>query len=107
MKPQFINQEILIFTGTSFAHRELNDREENKKCLNLSSLDKLEKACWDGMLEDLLPEIWQDVPKKELFIRQIVAADNYLCVNMGMFDKSVLQEYSIDPYFFVPVTFLN
>jgi hypothetical protein len=109
MYPQIINQEILLFTGTSFARREFCCKENgSKEGKFISTHEKLEKACWDGLLVELLPEVAK-VPgsKEENFIWQIIAADNFLCINIGAYDEPVVGESSIDPYWFITSQNIN
>lgn len=97
-----INQEILLLTDTSFANRELLSNQNVNKGENFFSIhEKLEKACWDGMLDELLPELAADDSENERFLWQILSADNFLCINIGMFGKPVESETSIDPYCFI------
>ncbi len=107
MKPQQINQEVLLLTGTSFAGKELCSRNaDSKEERNSFPHEKLEKACWDGLVGELLPELADGHPvKKESFICQIIPADHFLCISMGTYNDPVLSESSIDPYCFI--TYVN
>lgn len=100
------HQEVLLLTGSSFANRELRSSQDGIKEENFfSAHEKLEKACWDGMLDEMLPELAADDSKNERFIWQILSADNFLCINVGMSGKPVESETSIDPYCFI--TYVN
>lgn len=109
MKTKNVNQEILLFTGTSFAGRDLNSRDaENNEGRHISLHDKLEKACWDGLLDELLPKVADTVvAKRESFIWQIVTAENFLRINMGVTNVSVAGPSSIDPYYFITSVSFN
>lgn len=100
MKQQGINQEILLFTNTSFSKRELceNDGVEKKEPGG-SSAEQLEKACWSGLLFELLSDI---VNKSEdIYIREITLAEKFISITLGNASSSVRNETSIDPYFFL------
>lgn len=99
MTTQTIHHEIMIFTGTRFASREFCSREENNS-RTYSASEELEKACWAGLLGELLPEIAGDPNHKtESFIWNIVSGKNYLYITMGPHPQVPDSETSIDPYF--------
>ncbi len=107
MNPQNINQEILLFTGTRFANCEFCNTE-NKEERSMSTHEKLEKACWDGVLGELLPQLTNAVRTKAAgLIWKIITADNFLCINMGVYDEPVIYESSIDPYCFIAYANMN
>lgn len=109
MKTQNVNQEILLYTGTSFAGRQMNRQDaENKEGRYISLYDKLEKACWEGLLGELLPEVGDTADaKRDSFIWQIVTAENFLRINMGATDVPIIGRSSIDPYYFITSVNLN
>ncbi len=52
-------QEILLITGNRFAEREWAEKigdDKNK----LTPTEQLEEACWNGLLPDLLPELFEE-----------------------------------------------
>ena len=109
MNPQNTTQEILLFTGTSFANRELcNTDAENIETMSMSPHEKLEKACWDGLLGERLPDLVRPTHSKvEGLIWKIITADNFLCINMGAYNAPVMNESSIDPYCFITSLNIN
>ena len=73
MKPEITNHEILLFTGTRFTSRELCSRDNEKDNGRINSpIEKLEKACWDGLLYELFP----DSLSESLFCHYLF---HYLC----------------------------
>ena len=109
MKPQIANQEIILFTGTSFANREFCSLDtEYNEGKEISLHDKLEKACWNGLLSEPLPGVLAgNSSNGESFIWQISSADNFLCINMGAYDEPVTGESSINPYYFITSVNIN
>lgn len=108
MKPQNFNQEILLFTKTSFARQEFSSRDaDNQEGQNYSFVDKLEMACWNGLLEVMLPELNDDDTSKQSFIWQINREENFLRICMGNYDAPVGGESSIDPYYFIAFANMN
>ena len=56
MKKESVQQEIILVATSTFSNREwcTNETRGNR---NFSVMEKLEEACWNGMLEAALPEI--------------------------------------------------
>src|SRR5687767_10373150 len=101
MKPKITNQEILLFTGTSFTWREFCSSDATKEGERQNSpLEQLEKACWGGLLCSLLPEIVTcNSSRTESFIWNILHGKNFLYIAMGQYPEMADNETTIDPYF--------
>src|SRR5262245_42619488 len=96
MKPDILHQEILLLTGTTFSQKELNEKDF-KKDHNLSASEKLEEACWNGLLDELLPEI---VANRKLNIWKIGDTEFSLQIEFSKY-PSDYKEFSINPYYFL------
>ena len=105
MKTKNIQQEILFFTTTSFSKREWCEKDESKKDnSSYSQQEQLEKACWDGILDEMFPELMPPAPlKKRLFMWQISVRRTFLSVELAEYRNKVEQYFSIDPYLFTRV----
>jgi hypothetical protein len=102
MKTEAIHQEILLFTHTNFCKQEFCTREkENNINRNDSPIEELEKACWAGLLCEILPELMDDCSFKKLFIWQITNGLHFLKINMGTYACEVERETTLDPYRFL------
>ena len=103
MKQVTTHHEILLFTGTTHTNREFCSRdEENNWYKTASAKERLEKACWDGMLYEMFPEILGSFSAKcESFIWHIMSGKNYLRISMGPASTVMENETTIDPYFFM------
>jgi len=99
------NLELILFTKTSFAKRELCERNDCPAERKLSPADELEKACWSGLLFEMLPDVF-DSEKQNLFVWKINQAEQFIRVVMGEAPPSIDYEASIDPHFFLPYTLL-
>lgn len=98
MEQQVINQEILLFTGSSFCSRKFCKRNDEGDS-DHSPLEELEKACWDGMLNEMLPELVGNSTQRANYIWNTASGVNFLCINLGSPITNGKQS-SIDPYFF-------
>jgi hypothetical protein len=107
MKTTTTQQEILLMTGTKFSAREW--AETNPDAGNkLSPNEQLENACWNGLLDEMLPELIKKTPEgKKLFLWHIRQCRSFLEIEMSETSLMIESEFSIDPYFFVPGLLLN
>ena len=107
MKTQSTQQEILLMTGTKFSEREWAEKivdDKNK----LSATEKLEDACWNGLLDEMLPELVQKtIEGKKLFMWHIRHCRSFLEIELSESSPVIDREFSIDPYFFVPGLILS
>ena len=101
MEPQIINQEILLFTGSSFCSRKFCKRNDDEGNSDHSPMEELEKACWDGMLYEMLPELaGNSTQTGKSYIWNTASGVNFLCVTLGTCQITTGNQASIDPYFF-------
>lgn len=102
MTPQAHFHEILLFTGAGFNTRPFSRKDTDTNGENSSQKEELEKACWDGMLFEIFPEILGSFRAKcESFIWHIMQGKNFLSVNIGPVPPVTDNETTIDPYFFL------
>ena len=99
METEIIQQEILLFTTTSFSQRELCEKLDYKDSESWhSTKEKLQEACWNGLLPDMLPEI---INNKKLFIWQIQEGKTFLCIDRSGQPANTESIFSINPYRFL------
>ena len=102
MKTQSNHHEILFFTGTSLASRQLADTRENSNGKQYSAIEELEKACWNGIIHEMFPEIHSSFyPRCQSFLWHVLAGKNFLYINIGPNPVTAEHDTSIDPYFFM------
>ena len=101
-------QEILLLTGTRFSSRLYAPKDDLPKQDELSDNEKLQEACWNGMIEELLPELREDVNNKKLFLWNIIQGDAFLELKFSNAPTELDDKHlSIDPYSFIPVQLLS
>jgi len=101
MEPQIINQEVLLFTATGFYCRQFCKRNSEGDS-DYSVVEKIEKACWDGMLYEMLPELIRDFgshTKSDIW--NTTSGLNFLFINMDPCSVTEGKQTSINPYFFL------
>lgn len=100
--PDTYRHEILLFTGTSFTNKQLTNTEENRNGRKYSAIEELEKACWNGILYEMFPELLGcTYPKCQSFLWHVLTGKNFLYINIGATPALAEHETSIDPYFFM------
>ena len=104
MKKNIPTQEILLPTASSFAAGELCDKDllNDNSGKRLNPVEKLEEACWNGLLDDFLSNK-RTVGKNgsQLFLWKIHVADTFLCVELSQAPPDLDRYYSLDPYLFL------
>jgi hypothetical protein len=98
-------QEILLVTGTSFSYRQCFEKEGDAG--RLSQKQKLQEACWNGMLNEMLPEICQPSPTHKMVVWKIREALSFLELDLGEYPANKDQQLSIDPYCFLATQSYN
>jgi hypothetical protein len=101
MKSEIIQQEILLMATTTFSNRNWQYKDAPKAGQMPSNHDKLEEACWNGLLDDLLPEIVEKSSSgKQLYLWQIRRGNAFLEIELCEYPMVIDQYLSIDPYSF-------
>ncbi|MEX6688059.1 hypothetical protein QTN47_11170 [Danxiaibacter flavus] len=102
------NQEILLITASHFSRLQLCDKNFSVNNDIFSNADKLEEACWNGLLNDMLPEIIEKSSDgKRLPLAQIWQGVSFLQIELKETYDLVEMESSINPYFFMHVINYN
>jgi hypothetical protein len=96
-----IHQEILLMVNSSLSKRSLCERNNPENNKPLSNVERLEQACWNGMLDDFLPELVMHFGGRTLFMWEIQTAKNFLHIDLCDQVTSSNKELSIDPYIFL------
>jgi len=107
MKAISTQQEILVITGTSFSRRQWSEKNDSGNSFT-SEKEQLEKACWNGLIKELLPEIFDKTTVGEdLYLWRIQEADAFLELEFSEYPETMEEMYSINPHSFLPVIFYN
>jgi hypothetical protein len=108
MKTNFAQQEILLMTGTSFSSRQWCEKNDQDSQNHLTEKEQLEEACWNGLLPEMLPEIYgQTCGKTKLYLWQIREAVSFIEIELGELPADKEKYFSIDPYSFLQMQSLS
>jgi hypothetical protein len=103
MKTKIVNQEILLMTTTTFASREWCEKDVQGSKAS-SAGEQLEEACWNGLLDELLPGIIEkSASGKKLLLWQIIPCGSFLEIELCESPVHVDNALSINPYRFLPM----
>ncbi|HQW82877.1 MAG TPA: hypothetical protein PK987_00365 [Ferruginibacter sp.] len=109
MKKTSINQEILLNANSSFFKRdwcELKNGNNNNKAL--SQKEQVILLCWNGILQEMIPEIFDIEPgKKPPTLWEINENGNLLDLRYGDIEMQMNDEWSVNPYVYISLAVLN
>jgi len=98
MKTSAAQREILLMTNTSFAQKQWYEKVEDK---DLTPQEQMEEACADGLMRELLPEVFDVPDNKTLYLWQMKPGFSYVQLEIGEFPLASEKEVSIDPHNFL------
>jgi hypothetical protein len=98
MKLQHVHQEVLIFTNTTLSQKTLYRKNSSSK--NSSAIEELEEAFWDGLLNELVPEIMPSTLHPKMVIWGVHAGKFYLLIDLADGPGTTESILSIDPHLF-------
>ncbi len=108
MKTNSTQKEILLITGTSFSSRQFCETADGLNYNHLTEKEKLEVACWNGLLPEMLPEIFEQAPfSKKLYLWEIKEGASFIDLELGERHLKLDEQFSIDPYSFMPLQVLS
>ena len=96
MKPQYVRQEVLIFTNTTLSQKALCRKNSSNK--NSSAIEELVEAFWNGLLNELVPEIMASALHPKMVIWGVHEGRFYLLIDLAENPGAIESKLSIDPY---------
>ena len=107
MKNSSIQVELLLIASTSLTMLDLCEKV-SAKIGDLSVEEKLEQACWNGLLNDLFPKFIQLLmDERKYFIWQIRKGESLLQIQLSDSVIEIAAQSSIDPYLFLSPIYNN
>lgn len=102
-----VQQEILLMTNSSLSKTNLCEKNSAEPRKQFSNAERLEQACWNGMLDEFLPGLVVKAEGKTLFLWEIQTAKNFLHIDLSDQPVCANKQCSIDPYYFLDHLNLN
>jgi hypothetical protein len=101
-------QEILLAAGTSFSSRKFRETKDGLNYNHLSEEEKLVISSWNGLLLEILPEIFeQPSVNKKLHLWEMSYGSLFMELKLGEIYLELEKEFSIDPYSFLSMQRLS
>jgi hypothetical protein len=108
MDTQYVQMEVLLITGTTLLSQDLCGKDEPGTGNHLSANEQLEKACWDGLLASLLPEVFdQPIRDNHLYLWGVKSAESFLQLDLAEAPIPADSQFSINPYSFLSTKSYN
>ena len=102
METKSTHQEILLVTGSGFFSQQWCKNDDYASPENRSGQENLEEACWNGLLQEMLPEICShETGTEKLYLWQIRQVSSFLELELGSYPEEKDNYFSIDPYSFI------
>ncbi|MDO6431393.1 hypothetical protein Q4E93_12385 [Flavitalea sp. BT771] len=102
MEKYYTQQEILLVTGTTLTSGELCKKDEAGQDGHQTEKEKLQEACWNGLVRTMLPEIsLQTANGGILCIWEIKEAGSFLELDLGEIPAAIDKHFSITPHNFL------
>ncbi len=98
MNTSHTQHEILLLTNTRFAHTDFQKINKEK---NKDHKQKLEEACWDGLFNNLLPELLQLKQSSKINLWNIDVANNFMDLQFSKAPKKIEESTCLNPYIFL------
>ena len=101
MKPTS-HHEILLLAGTTLAKKQLANSTATDNDEKFGAIQELERACWNGILYEVFPEILgSGYQTDKEFLWHVLTGKNFLYITVGSNSLAAEHDSSIDPYFFM------
>ena len=102
-----VYQEVLLIRGTSFIAEGLSRKDDTRHNNHLFDNERLEEACWNGLIWETLPEICEWSGNGTLTLWAINEADSFLDLLFGDFKERGEKAFSVNPYVFMQIQHFN
>jgi hypothetical protein len=108
MKKKYVQVEVLLMTGTSFLSTNWIKKDNNATDRVLSENEQLQEACWNGLLQTMLPEVWIN-PANDgiLHLWDVREARTFLELKLGEVPLHIGCRLSITPHSFLSFQVYN
>jgi len=108
METDFTQQEILLNMDARFLTADWCLRNETDKPDTRTEKEKLEEACWNGVLREIMPELFRSsVDARGLTLWKVRNMESVLELELSDYPAVVDKYYSITPHLFLAAQEFN
>lgn len=98
MKKQLVFQEILLRPRSVYFKKEWCEINPEKNKKKLSDTERVLQLIWNGVLPEILPEIYvQNAMQQPLILWEVYESNHLLELNLGDSAEIPLNRFSINP----------
>ena len=102
MAQHYIQVEVLLMTGTTFSAGNWVKKDDDPTGRQPSETERLQEACWNGLLKAMLPELWIDPPKGGiLYLWEVKEAESFLALELSEVPQPIDPRWSLTPHSFL------
>jgi hypothetical protein len=102
MARNYVQVEVLLITGTSFVTASCVRKDDNPASRLYSESEQLQEACWNGLLETMLPEVWIKPPNDGILcLWDVKEAGHFLELVLSEIPLPIDRRLSIIPHSFL------
>jgi hypothetical protein len=102
MAKNYVQIEVLLMTGTSYLSGNWIGKDDNPAGRRLSDVEELQEACWNGLLETMLPEVLIEPANGGiLYLWDVKEAKSFLELELSEIPLPIDRRLSITPHSFL------
>jgi len=102
MAQKYVQVEVLVMTGTTFSAGNWVKKDDGPAGRQLSEVEQLQEACWNGLLKSMLPELWIDPPHDGiLYLWEVKEARSFLVLELSEIPRPIDPRWSLTPHSFL------
>jgi hypothetical protein len=102
MAQNYIQVEVLLMTGTNFSAGNWVKKDDDPAGRQPSDIERLQEACWNGLLKTMLPELWINPPKGgALYLWEVKEAESFLALELSEVPMPIDPSWSLSPHSFL------
>ena len=108
MAQNYIQVEVLLMTGTTFSAGNWVKNDDDPTSRQPSEIERLQEACWNGLLKTVLPELWigpRDGGK--LYLWEVKEAEAFLELELSEVPPKIDHRWSLRPHSFLSFQVYN
>jgi hypothetical protein len=103
METDFTQIEILLNTDAHFLAKDWCPKNDADKPDTRSEKEKLEEACWNGVLREIMPELFETENSKNLTLWKVRDMGSYFELDLASYPAATDKYNSINPSLFLAV----
>ena len=98
----YLQVEVLLLTGTNFSAGNWVKKDDDPAGRQPSEIERLQEACWNGLLKTMLPELWINPPNGGvLYLWEVKEAESFLALELSEVPMPIDPSWSLSPHSFL------